>query len=337
MTSLGALRTASAVLEHARDLTDIEWDQAPGEDALEAAVVLTRARALIDGALVGLTDRLESTGVPAAVGWASTKDLLTHLLGGRKGAGAAYARVVKQTGQLPEVRTALAAGDVSLAQAGAISGRVATLPQAPELREQAAGKMLDLVETQGYDATDLDQAFPGVVRELDPDGALLSADLDKDRAERGAHHARYLSGVADTLGGVRIKGYSTIEEWELVKSVLMPLSAPVVTKPGACGGDPVSPGQPCRPDRKQCPDPTCGHTGKDPRDHGARMWDALVEACRRLQATDQVPHAHGTHRPDHHPHPVGPADRAAGRAPGRRRPAHQRGTALGRRGPPAGV
>src|SRR5690606_13624483 len=89
MTSLGALRTASAVLEHARDLTDIEWDQAPGKDALEAAVVLTRARALIDVALVGLTDRLESTGVPAAVGWASTKDLLTHLLGGRKGAGAA--------------------------------------------------------------------------------------------------------------------------------------------------------------------------------------------------------------------------------------------------------
>ena len=99
--------------------------------------------------------------------------------------------------------------------------------------------MLGLVADHGYDATDLDRAFPAVVRELDPDGTLLSTDLDKDRAERGAHHARFFSGTPDTLGGVRIKGYSTVEEWELVKSVLMPLSAPVVTEPGACGGDPA--------------------------------------------------------------------------------------------------
>ena len=86
--------------------------------------------------------------------------------------------------------------------------------------------MLDLVAEHGYDATDLDHAFPDVVRDLDPDGSLLSADLDKDKAERGAHHARFLSGTTDTLGGVRIKGYSTIEEWELVKSVLMPFPHP---------------------------------------------------------------------------------------------------------------
>ena len=88
-----------------------------------------------------------------------------------------------------------------------------------------------------------------------------------------------------------------MEEWELVKSVLMPLSAPVLTEPGACGGDPD---QRFELDEnghqvgRGCPAPGCAHTGKDPRDHGARIWDALVEACRRLQATDSVPHAHGT-------------------------------------------
>jgi len=44
--------------------------------------------------------------------------------------------------------------------------------------------------------------------------------------------------------------------------------------------------------RHGCPVPMCAHDGKDHCDHGVRMWDALVEACRRLQATDNLPHAH---------------------------------------------
>ena len=31
----------------------------------------------------------------------------------------------------------------------------------------------------------------------------------------------------------------------------------------------------------------------DPRDHGARMWDALVETCRHALATDLPPDCHG--------------------------------------------
>jgi hypothetical protein len=297
MTSLGALETASAALQRVRELADVDWDDLSGSDALATAATLARVKAMVDGALVSVAERLEETGAPDTLGWASTKDFLTHVLGGRKGAGASIVRVAQKTAQLAAVRSALTSGDISLAQAAVIGGRVATLPQAPEFREQAAERMVGLVADHGYDATDLDRAFPGVVRELDPDGSLLSADLDKDRAERGAHHARFFSGASDTLGGVRIKGYSTVEEWELIKSVLMPLSAPVVTEPGACGGDPdqrFELHEHGHPVGRRCPDPTCGHTGKDPRDHGARMWDALVEACRRLQATDSVPQAHGT-------------------------------------------
>jgi hypothetical protein len=32
---------------------------------------------------------------------------------------------------------------------------------------------------------------------------------------------------------------------------------------------------------------------RDPRDHGARLLDALVEACRRLQTADLLPECHG--------------------------------------------
>ena len=42
-----------------------------------------------------------------------------------------------------------------------------------------------------------------------------------------------------------------------------------------------------------CPEPTCGHTGRDPRDHGARMLDALVELCDLATAADVLPTSHG--------------------------------------------
>ena len=38
-----------------------------------------------------------------------------------------------------------------------------------------------------------------------------------------------------------------------------------------------------------CADPTCGHDGRDPRDHGKRFWDALVEACRGIGPTGVAP------------------------------------------------
>mgnify|MGYP002652114322 CR=1 FL=1 len=36
----------------------------------------------------------------------------------------------------------------------------------------------------------LDRAFAGIVADLDPDGTILATDLDRERAERGAHRAR---------------------------------------------------------------------------------------------------------------------------------------------------
>jgi len=41
-------------------------------------------------------------------------------------------------------------------------------------------------------------------------------------------------------------------------------------------------------------DPDCGEEARDPRDHGDRTWDALVEACQRLQDAEVLPESHGT-------------------------------------------
>ena len=193
----------------------------------------------------------------------------------------------------------MSAGEISLAQAGVIGGRVAALPQDPDFREQVASALLDLVDNKSYDATDLDRCFTHLATELDTDGLLLATDLSKDLQERGAHGARYLALTPDTLGGVQIKGYTSLEEAELVKTCLMSLAAPATTAPGACGGDPDT----GRADPVRRPRPadsgTAAPTRVRPRRQGpprARRPDVGRPGlgCRRLQHDRRLPHAHAT-------------------------------------------
>ena len=100
---------------------------------------------------------------------------------------------------------------------------------------------------------------------VDPDGSERRDEKVLDRLERAAHHSRHLSISDDQAGGAWIKGRCSSEDAALLKATLIPLATP---EPGTDGE-------------------------RDPRDHGARMLDALVEACRRLQTTDLLPETHG--------------------------------------------
>src|SRR5688572_3548089 len=167
MTTTPALTATADALAGAAGLPGAGWEDLAGLDALEAAVQLGRLKAMVDGALVAVAERLKETGAPETVGWATAKDFRTHVTGGRKGAAARMARIADQTADLPAVREALDTGTVSLAQAGVNGARVDTQPRDPGLRERSAGALLELVEDHAYDATDLDRCFPGVVKTLD--------------------------------------------------------------------------------------------------------------------------------------------------------------------------
>ena len=84
----------------------------------------------------------------------------------------------------------------------------------------------------------------------------------------------------DQCGGAWIKGRCTSEDAALIKATLIPLAAPQPAAAPVC-------------DLATCQIPGCGHDGRDPRDHGTRMLDALVEGCRRLQTADLLPTSHG--------------------------------------------
>ncbi|MBM7517934.1 HNH endonuclease signature motif containing protein [Nocardioides nitrophenolicus] len=293
MSSLGALSTATAAADRAAELARLDWHELEGLDAVNVVESITAARSFLDAALLRGIERLEATDAVRELGWASVKDYLTHLTGGHKGSGGGLVRAVEQLRDLPEVQTALETGHVTLPQARAIAAKVHTLPRVPEFRTAVAGAMLELVDTHHYDASDLQNAFGDVVRGLDPDAALVNADKEKAKTERGAHHARHLSFAEDGLGGVRLNGYGTLEDTEAIKAVLLPLAAPVTSAPSACGGIPRPAGAPAYDTdgvatARACLDPECAHDGRDVRDAGARLWDALVEACNRLTLTDQL-------------------------------------------------
>lgn len=295
------LQTATEARDAAVSLAQVEWDDASGPELTAAAVALAEIKHRVEAALVAVAEQLESPrgdDALSAAGWASARDFLTRVTGGHKGAGGGLVRLAQQTADLPDVRAAHARGALSTDQARTIAGRVSTLPRDPGLRERVARAMIDLVAKKGHDATDLRRSFTGLARELDTDG-LLADDLDRDKAERGAHHQRHLTVNPDGLGGAWLRGYGTLEDAELIKTCLQPLAAPETTAPGACGGTPRKAGDLGRDAdgrrvNRGCPDPQCAHDGSDPREGATRLWDALLEACRRLQATDSLPHAHGT-------------------------------------------
>lgn len=299
MTSPDVLQAATAVAERACVLTNSSWDATDSSEAVAIAEAICFAKAQLDASLLKVIPLLENSPALRDAGWASSKDFLTHLLGGHKGAGGGLVRAAEQLAELPAVQQALDDGVVTLPQARVIAAKVQTLPCLPRFRTAVADRMLGLVTDSCLDASDLGKAFDGVVAELDPDAELRNADKERARAERGAHNARFLSFSEDGHGGVRIKGYGTVEDVESIRATLLPLAAPVTTEPGACGGRRLPPGTPYFDEhgvstQVPCPDPGCAHDGRDIRDAGARLWDAWVESCDRLRAVGDLPRDHGT-------------------------------------------
>lgn len=264
-------------------LASLAWSEADPADAASVLVELERAQVLLDATRLAAVRRLDE-GLLMRAGWASVPDFLTHVAGGRSGHGRGVQRLSERLEAMPATGEAHASGDLATAKATVIAEQIHQIPRTSGLREQVEARLLEMAATAT--PADLARAVPGIVREIDSE--FLETETRLDAQERAAHGARFLSFATDRLGGVRIKGYASPEDVELVKAALMPLSAPEPTEPCACRSVARrKPGQ-----QTTCSAPECAGDGRDRRDFGARLWDGLVEACRRVMTAELSPATH---------------------------------------------
>ncbi|GAB3763637.1 hypothetical protein FB382_001149 [Nocardioides ginsengisegetis] len=206
------------------------------------------------------------------LGWGSTADWFTQLAGLSRREGHRMLRHAVALAERPATRAALVQGAVSPEQVGVVLDAVDKLPTAEAVR--ARGEAVLLEEAGRLNATDLARAARHLVEVADPEKAEREAERALDRDDRAAHLGRFLAITEDGAGGVRLKGRGTVEDAAVMRAALLPLTTPAPAM--GTGMDPE----------------TC-EEGRDPRDHGARMWDALVQTAQHALDTDLPPECHG--------------------------------------------
>ncbi len=203
--------------------------------------------------------------------WGSTSDWFTHLAGlTRREGRRAVTHAQQLVADLPETLEAMRRGETSATQAAVICDAVDTLPSSPALRSR--GEQVLLEESRRLNATELARTARHLAAVVDPDRTERRDEAALDREERAAHTGRFFSVTEDGAGGVWIKGRGSTEDGAVLRAALLPLTRP------APAVDPDTPG---------CEAET------DPRDHGARMFDALVELAQHALDTDRAPASHG--------------------------------------------
>jgi hypothetical protein len=276
----GAVRVLGEAHRVLLELDDVFWAARDNGEKMDAVVAIEELRSVLDSIELDVVRDLEASRGPEKLGWVSTRDFVTAAAGEHKGAGPAMVRLAQALDQpvLAPVAQAQRDGWLSTAKAHVIARAIDRLPSSPEVRGAGVQTLLD--EAKKLDATDLGKAARHLVEVVDPEGTERREERERDREERGAHLGRHFSIRDDGAGGAFIRGRCSSEDAAQIRSTLMPLSRPLPTSVPDC-------------DPKTCDLPGCGHDGRDPRDHGARMLDALVEALRLLQGADVLPDSHG--------------------------------------------
>jgi hypothetical protein len=269
-TPPGVLAEAVAML---RGVAEVLWS-AQSDEALVGVVervqVLSSVLAAVEAGAVAEADARDLA--KERLHYGSTGDWLTHTGGLRRGEG--KKRVVRAkglTGPLTRTRQALVAGTVSPGQVDLIVDAVQALPSGELVRARGERAMVD--HAQCLDATELARLGRHLAHVVDPDAEdrLLEAQLARE--DRAAHLNRYLAITEDRAGGVRIKGYGSTEDGAVLKAVLLPLTCPTPAVDEEDGS---------------------GDQTADPRDHGARLWDALITTAHHAITTHLPPETHGT-------------------------------------------
>ena len=261
----GPLDAASAAVSGALDRG--VWSRS--DDELVADVGATLAlRAQIDGLLLTQLAEVEARGIPARRGCPPTRAWLraAHRIGPGE-ASDLVKTALSLRDDLPAVGAALAAGEMSLAQAQVCVHAIADLPSETSIarRPQAEATMIE--SARSFDPVLLARIGRRLAEIIDPDGVQARDEKPDRDKEDDAYRARDLSLTpsSNSAGGtLRAKldavGYATLATY------LAAATAPRVRPEGN----------------------TEGPAAEDTRTVGQLRHDALVEALRQSLAAGGV-------------------------------------------------
>jgi hypothetical protein len=267
----GPARVLGELLGVVRGLDETLWAARSEEELVDTVGLVARLTGALAAVEAGAVAEVEARDLARRrLDYGSTGDWLTHLGGLRRGEGTRrVARAKALTGPLTRTRQGLLDGVVSPGQADLVVAAVDDLPPGEWVRRR--GEKVMLAHAARLDASELATVGRRLVEVVDPDAVDRRLEAALEREERAAHHGRYLTIGQDRAGGVRIKGRGSAEDGALIKAALMPLTRP----------DPAT-------------DPDTVDEPLDPRDHGARLWDALVAVTQHGLDTGRVPDSHAT-------------------------------------------
>lgn len=251
-------------------LADLSWVSRSDDELVGVVEELQRLRATLAAVEAGAVAEVEARGTAKTLlHFGSTADWLTHVGGLHRGEGRrVVTRALALSGPLAATSTALADGAVSPEQADVVVSAIEALPGGLAVRRRGEETLLE--DARSLDATALAKVGRHLVHVVDPDRSERRLEAQLARDERAAHLGRHLSIVDDGAGGVRLKGYGSIEDGATLRAALLPLTAPAPAVDAETGEDVA-----------------------DPRDHGARLWDALVRTAQTALDSAVAPESHG--------------------------------------------
>src|SRR3954453_21312188 len=254
-----------------RELAETWWSARSDDELVEVVSLIQQASSALAAVEAGAVVEVDARDLAKQkLHYASTGDWLTHLGGLRHGEGKHRVRQAQALcGPMTRTRAALVAGGGWPAQVQVIVTSVDDLPPGEWARRR--GEKVMLRHATSLNASELARAGRHLVEVVDPDGVDRRLEAALERDHRAALLTRYLTISEDRAGGVRVRGRGSAEDGALLKAALMPLTCP----------EPVI-------------DPESGEQYPDPRDHGTRLWDALVTTTRHALATDRPPQTHAT-------------------------------------------
>lgn len=258
MSLPGGLESVLSVLSAALDVGQAsELWQVPDRGLAGAAVECGRLTSRMQALLVRLLGEVHARDLALRSGACSTTAWTRHALNqtpreARTLVGVATALRIG----MATTGAAFAAGELSLAQAAAITTTVGELPDdvPAEVRERAEAELVGYADR--FDAQQLTRLGSHILTVVAPEiGEARDAEA-LERQEQQARRRRELFFTPDGHGTVFVRGRLTDEAAAIVRAVLDPLARPL----------------PATAD------------GPDPRTAGQRRADALEELARRALA-----------------------------------------------------